>query len=129
MKPTVISAEALFDSHRAMLKWEWIAGHAHPERRFDEVAVLERPELELEFGNGIERGRVLHGLIDRLRLRLICRASMSAATFGSRVTCALSQSSRLMSISIRQSGLPLSAALATARSRPNRVLVCLAANR
>ena len=41
MKPTVISAEALFDSHRAMLKWEWIAGHAHPERRFDEVAVRD----------------------------------------------------------------------------------------
>ncbi|MEX8493473.1 HPr(Ser) kinase/phosphatase [Sphaerotilus sp.] len=41
MKPTVISAEALFDSHRGMLKWEWIAGHAHPERRFDEVAVRD----------------------------------------------------------------------------------------
>ncbi|MCK6427111.1 MAG: HPr(Ser) kinase/phosphatase [Burkholderiaceae bacterium] len=39
MKPTVISAEALFDAHRQALKWEWIAGHAHPERRFDEVAV------------------------------------------------------------------------------------------
>ena len=24
-----------------MLKWEWIAGHAHPERRFDEVAVRD----------------------------------------------------------------------------------------
>ena len=41
MKPTVISAEALFDAHRASLKWEWIAGHAHPERRFDEVAVRD----------------------------------------------------------------------------------------
>ncbi|MEY8878353.1 MAG: HPr(Ser) kinase/phosphatase [Leptothrix sp. (in: b-proteobacteria)] len=41
MKPTVISAEALFDAHRAALKWEWIAGHAHPERRFDEVAVRD----------------------------------------------------------------------------------------
>jgi HPr kinase/phosphorylase len=41
LKPTVISAEALFDSHRSMLKWEWIAGHAHPERRFDEVAVRD----------------------------------------------------------------------------------------
>ena len=41
MKPTVISAEALFDAHRATLKWEWIAGHAHPERRFDEVAVRD----------------------------------------------------------------------------------------
>ncbi|WP_293997298.1 HPr(Ser) kinase/phosphatase [Sphaerotilus sp.] len=41
MKATVISAEALFDAHRNMLKWEWIAGHAHPERRFDEVAVRD----------------------------------------------------------------------------------------
>ncbi len=39
MKPTVISAEALFEEHRAALHWEWIAGHAHPERRFDESAV------------------------------------------------------------------------------------------
>ena len=41
MKPTVISAEALFDAHRSSLKWEWIAGHAYPERRFDEVAVRD----------------------------------------------------------------------------------------
>ena len=39
MKPTVISAEALFEEHRQTLHWEWIAGHAHPERRFDETAV------------------------------------------------------------------------------------------
>jgi HPr kinase/phosphorylase len=41
MKPTVISAEALFEAHRTQLKWQWIAGHAHPERRFDEVAVRD----------------------------------------------------------------------------------------
>jgi HPr kinase/phosphorylase len=39
MKPSVISAEALFEEHRPGLRWEWIAGHAHPERRFDEAAV------------------------------------------------------------------------------------------
>ncbi len=39
MKPTVISAEALFEEHSASLHWQWIAGHAHPERRFDEAAV------------------------------------------------------------------------------------------
>jgi len=39
LKPTVISAEALFEEHRQTLHWEWIAGHAHPERRFDETAV------------------------------------------------------------------------------------------
>jgi HPr kinase/phosphorylase len=39
VKPTVISAEALFEEHREALQWEWIAGHAHPERRFDEAAV------------------------------------------------------------------------------------------
>jgi HPr kinase/phosphorylase len=41
MKPTVISAEALFEAHRAALRWEWVAGHAHPERRFDEIAVRD----------------------------------------------------------------------------------------
>ncbi len=41
MKPTVISAEALFEAQRATLKWQWIAGHAHRERRFDEVAVRD----------------------------------------------------------------------------------------
>ncbi len=39
MKPTSISAEALFEAHRLALHWEWIAGHAHPERRFDDEAV------------------------------------------------------------------------------------------
>lgn len=39
MKPTSISAEALFEAHRPALRWEWIAGHAHPERRFDDAAV------------------------------------------------------------------------------------------
>jgi HPr kinase/phosphorylase len=41
MKPTSISAEALFEAHRGVLHWEWIAGHAHPERRFDESAVRD----------------------------------------------------------------------------------------
>ena len=41
MKPTVISAEALFEEHRESLQWEWIAGHAHPERRFDEAAIRD----------------------------------------------------------------------------------------
>ncbi len=41
MKPTAISAEALFEEHRPVLRWEWIAGHAHPERRFDEAAIRD----------------------------------------------------------------------------------------
>ncbi|HEY2561095.1 MAG TPA: HPr(Ser) kinase/phosphatase [Caldimonas sp.] len=41
MKPTVISAEAMFEEFRATLHWEWIAGHAHPERHFDEAAVRD----------------------------------------------------------------------------------------
>jgi HPr kinase/phosphorylase len=41
VKPTSISAEALFDEHRKALRWEWVAGHAHPERRFDDAAVRE----------------------------------------------------------------------------------------
>jgi HPr kinase/phosphorylase len=41
MKAVSISAEALFEEHQPTLRWEWIAGHAHPERRFDEAAVRE----------------------------------------------------------------------------------------
>ncbi len=41
MKPTSISAEALFEKHRQALHWEWVAGHAHPERRFDDAAVRD----------------------------------------------------------------------------------------
>ena len=41
MKPIVISAEALFEEFRPALHWEWLAGHAHPERHFDEDAVRE----------------------------------------------------------------------------------------
>ena len=39
MKPTVVSADVLFEDHRAALKWEWVAGLGASERRFDEVAV------------------------------------------------------------------------------------------
>jgi HPr kinase/phosphorylase len=41
MKPSSISAEALFEAQREQLRWEWIAGHAHPERRFDDAAVRD----------------------------------------------------------------------------------------
>ncbi len=41
MKPTSISAESLFEAHRETMHWAWIAGHAHPERRFDDAAVAE----------------------------------------------------------------------------------------
>jgi HPr kinase/phosphorylase len=41
MKPISISAEALFEAHRQALRWVWIAGQGHPERRFDEAAVLD----------------------------------------------------------------------------------------
>ncbi len=41
MKPSTISAEALFEAHREAMRWEWIAGHAHPERHFDDNAVRE----------------------------------------------------------------------------------------
>jgi HPr kinase/phosphorylase len=39
VKPTVVSADALFEEFRASLKWEWVAGLGASERRFDEVAV------------------------------------------------------------------------------------------
>jgi len=41
VKPTSMSAEALFEHHRAALRWEWVAGHAQPDRPFDEAAVRE----------------------------------------------------------------------------------------
>jgi HPr kinase/phosphorylase len=41
VKPTVISAEALFEEFRTALHWEWIAGHAHPERHFDDAAIRD----------------------------------------------------------------------------------------
>ena len=39
MKPSVVSADVLFEDHRGKLKWEWVAGLGASERRFDEVAV------------------------------------------------------------------------------------------
>ena len=39
MKPTVVSADVLFEDFREKLKWEWVAGLGASERRFDEVAV------------------------------------------------------------------------------------------
>ena len=39
MKPTVISADLLFEEFRGRLKWEWLAGLGASERKFDEVAV------------------------------------------------------------------------------------------
>ena len=41
MKPSTISAEALFEEHRTALRWAWVAGHAHPERHFDEAAIRD----------------------------------------------------------------------------------------
>jgi len=35
----VVSADVLFEDHRAQLKWEWVAGLGASERRFDEIAV------------------------------------------------------------------------------------------
>ena len=39
MKPSAISADVLFEEHRAALRWQWVAGLEASERRFDEVAV------------------------------------------------------------------------------------------
>ena len=39
MKPTAVSADALFEEFRATLRWEWIAGLGASERRFDELVV------------------------------------------------------------------------------------------
>ena len=39
MKPNVVSADALFEEFRVLLKWQWVAGLGASERRFTEVAV------------------------------------------------------------------------------------------
>lgn len=39
MKPSVVSADVLFEDHRAALKWQWLTGLGASERRFDEVTV------------------------------------------------------------------------------------------
>jgi HPr kinase/phosphorylase len=39
VKPSVISADVLFEDHRARLRWEWIAGLGASERRFDDLAI------------------------------------------------------------------------------------------
>jgi HPr kinase/phosphorylase len=41
LKPTVVSADVLFEDHRDALKWQWVAGLGASERRFDEVAIRE----------------------------------------------------------------------------------------
>ena len=56
MKPTVVSADVLFEDHRTQLRWEWIAGLGASERRFDEVAI-HAPSLAAElFDTGINMG-------------------------------------------------------------------------
>jgi HPr kinase/phosphorylase len=39
MKPTVISADVLFEDHRESLRWQWVAGLGASERRFDDLAI------------------------------------------------------------------------------------------
>lgn len=41
LKKVSISAEALFQEYRTSLKWEWLAGHARPDRQFAEVAIRD----------------------------------------------------------------------------------------
>jgi HPr kinase/phosphorylase len=39
MRPSVISADVLFEQFRAKLKWQWVAGLQASERKFSEMAV------------------------------------------------------------------------------------------
>lgn len=39
MKPSVISADVLFEDHRESLRWQWVAGLGASERRFDDLAI------------------------------------------------------------------------------------------
>ena len=39
MRPSVISADVLFEAFRGRLRWEWLAGLGASDRHFDEMAV------------------------------------------------------------------------------------------
>jgi HPr kinase/phosphorylase len=41
VKPTVVSADALFEDHRDTLKWQWVAGLSASERKFEDRAISE----------------------------------------------------------------------------------------
>ena len=41
MKAMSISADVLFELHRHALRWQWVAGHTHPERRFTDSAMRD----------------------------------------------------------------------------------------
>ena len=41
MKPTVVSADVLFEDHRNTLKWQWVAGISASERKFEDRAISE----------------------------------------------------------------------------------------
>ena len=43
MKPTVISADAMFEEFRSPLRWEWLAGLGASERQFD-IEVISRAQ-------------------------------------------------------------------------------------
>jgi HPr kinase/phosphorylase len=41
VKPTVVSADVLFEDHRDTLKWQWVAGLSASERKFEDRAISE----------------------------------------------------------------------------------------
>jgi HPr kinase/phosphorylase len=80
MKPSVISAEALFEDHRATLKWQWVAGLGASDRRFDEVAV-----------RAARSGADLVGYLNYIhpyRVQILGEREVAYLTQGSREDCA-----------------------------------------
>ena len=41
MRPSIMSANALFEDHRSRFAWEWVAGRRAPDRRFDDIIVQQ----------------------------------------------------------------------------------------
>jgi HPr kinase/phosphorylase len=41
VKPSVVSADVLFEDHRETLKWQWVAGLSASERRFEDQAISD----------------------------------------------------------------------------------------
>ena len=80
MKPTVVSADVLFEEFRGPLHWEWVAGLGASERRFDEVAI-----------KAARSGADLVGYLNYIhpyRVQILGQREVSYLTRGSAEDCA-----------------------------------------
>ncbi len=60
MKPTVISADAMFEEFRGSLRWEWLAGLGASERQFD-PEVISRAQSAADLAALAAAGALVSG--------------------------------------------------------------------